>query len=250
MAGHDENHVWDCVVVDPWELWRQATCMPDHCFCEAIRYGEWIRQPTNTFTNISFMLAGLYIAYLQYYKKQPQKNHLTNSNALTYTYAASVFLVGAGSFFYHASLTFLGQFFDVMGMYLTITFFSLYNFARMKKWSDGNFILPFVLVNILLGLALYYIPEIRRYLFGVAIVIFLIIATITQKKMQSQIESKYLKWTLGSFAVAFGIWILDIKKIVCIPQSLFQGHGVWHFLCAVASFFLYQYYASEKLRES
>ena len=46
----------------------------------------------------------------------------------------------------------------------------------------------------------------------------------------------------GTFALAFGIWLLDILRIVCYPDSLFQGHALWHILDGLAAYFLYLYY--------
>ena len=34
-----------------WNSWEQATCMPDHCFCEKPR-DHLLRQPINTWTNM------------------------------------------------------------------------------------------------------------------------------------------------------------------------------------------------------
>ena len=41
---------------DPYYGMEPANCIPDNCFCEAIRYGEWIRQPANTWSNLFFIL--------------------------------------------------------------------------------------------------------------------------------------------------------------------------------------------------
>ena len=48
---------------------------------------------------------------------------------------------------------------------------------------------------------------------------------------------------LGTFLLAFGIWILDVKEIVCDAKNHFlQGHAVWHVLNAFCFYFLYRFY--------
>jgi hypothetical protein len=50
---------------------------------------------------------------------------------------------------------------------------------------------------------------------------------------------------LGSMLVAFAIWIVS-QHGMCDPHSWLQGHGAWHALCALAAYFLYRLYASER----
>ena len=56
----------------------------------------------------------------------------------------------------------------------------------------------------------------------------------------------YIGLSLLCFLVAFGVWILDIQKIICEELSMLQLHGVWHFLCAAATYSLFLFYNSEK----
>ena len=46
---------------------------------------------------------------------------------------------------------------------------------------------------------------------------------------------------------AGSVWILDRQRVVCEPDSLLQGHAVWHILTAVSIFFVYLYYRSGSL---
>jgi len=45
---------------------------------------------------------------------------------------------------------------------------------------------------------------------------------------------------LGAAAVAS---LLDVTRIACDPQSLLQGHAVWHLLSALALAALFRFYA-------
>ncbi|HEX4048255.1 MAG TPA: hypothetical protein VH309_10495, partial [Elusimicrobiota bacterium] len=56
-------------------------------------------------------------------------------------------------------------------------------------------------------------------------------------------EYRFFAWALGTFLAAFGIWLLDMKGIVCAPDDhILQGHAVWHVLNAFCFYFLYRFY--------
>jgi hypothetical protein len=60
-------------------------------------------------------------------------------------------MIGLGSAFYHASLTFAGQFFDVMGMYLLASFILLYNISRVSAFSRRKFVSAYLALNSILA---------------------------------------------------------------------------------------------------
>lgn len=222
-----------------------ANCMPDECFCEAIRYGEWIRQPANTWSNIGFLIVTVLIIWVLYRNNTKRNNLLISYHSYSWLFAFGCFLTGVGSFYYHASFTLLGQWFDVMGMYFSITFFTVYNIDRLYKLKPLRFFLLYLIINILLCFFLTSFPETRRYLFGSFVLLFLGSAFYAQNKLKTIISNKYLFWSMLCFGLGFGLWILDIKKIVCAPYSLWQLHSVWHILTAMSGLFIYLYYFSE-----
>jgi hypothetical protein len=52
---------------------------------------------------------------------------------------------------------------------------------------------------------------------------------------------------LGCMLVAFAVWNAS-QHGVCDPDSLVQGHAVWHLLGAAAAYFLFRAYAGETVR--
>lgn len=229
----------------PWAAWRPATCLPDACFCEAIGSG-FIRQPIATWSNLAFVLAGWLILEDVLRPTFTRSNLLTQRRTYGLVYAAAVILIGLGSWFYHASLTFVGQWFDVMGMYLLGTFMVLYNVARLRPLSGRAFALSYVLFNIALGLSLIVVPELRRYLFGVLLVT-TIALEIALRRGRNPVSAdlRYFIAALLIYVLAQIIWTLDLNHIVCDPTSVLQGHAVWHMLTALSAGLLYLYYRSE-----
>ena len=51
--------------------------------------------------------------------------------------------------------------------------------------------------------------------------------------------------SLAAMLVAFTIWLLT-NAGMCDPHSLLQGHAAWHLLCAVAAYWLFRLYDSER----
>lgn len=236
---------------DKWQTWRPATCMPDGCFCEQIRSGS-VAQPANTWSSLSFVFVGLAILFeeTRILARNPRSKHSAAeiaSPVVLGVYVFSLMMIGMGSAFYHASLTFAGQFFDVMGMYLFITFVILLNFSRLKKLSGLGFAGGFIITNFALAYVLIVFPEFRRYIFGGLVAAAVALEFIVRKKNPLAARVAWLHGALSAFGLAFLIWTLDITKIACEPASWMQGHAAWHILGAVAGGMLYSYYRSESL---
>jgi len=229
----------------PWAAWRPATCLPDACFCEAIGTG-FIRQPIDTWSNLAFVLVGLLILEDVLRPSSIRSNLLARRRVYVIVYAVAVILIGLGSWFYHASLTFVGQWFDVMGMYLLGTFMVLYNVARLRPLGSRNFAVSYVLFNLALGFSLIVVPELRRYLFGLLLVVTIALEVVIHRQRETQIRTIYFIAALLSYGLAQIIWTLDLNHIVCDPDGVLQGHAVWHVLTALSAGLLYLYYRSER----
>ncbi len=228
-----------------WHFWMPANCLPDKCFCEAVEQGVF-KQFANTWSSYSFVLAAMLMIGIAKSKLQLSNQRLSSIHKLMFIF--STIIVGIGSAFYHASLTFFGQFIDVFGMYLIATFILVYSWERIRKFSRTLTIIFYVLLNTTFALALYLIPETRRFLFAVILLFGVISEIVVQKNSRLMIQRKWFYSGLTVFAVAYIIWILDITKVLCSPDSLLQGHAVWHILGAVAILFLYIYFDSEKIK--
>ena len=51
-----------------------------------------------------------------------------------------------------------------------------------------------------------------------------------------------------AYMSAFAIWLTGVPDSPsCDPDSMFQAHGYWHLLTAIATIFFFYHYRSEKL---
>lgn len=230
----------------PWENWRPAVCMPSDCFCERPR-AAWIRQPANAWSNSAAVALGaalLGLALARRARGADARAGLLGSDARhTALLGSLLVLLGAGSFFYHASLTYVGQWVDVVGMYLIVGYLSLYALqragllpGRLRWWLCG--------VAAASGLFLSFGLAYGRPVFA-ALVAGLLYAEFRARRAGAIRPARWFIAAFAMFAAAFAIWCLDRYRVVCAPDSLWQGHALWHVMTAASVGALYRYYAGE-----
>ena len=221
-------------------------------FCEASREGL-IKQPANTWSNLAFVIAGLVIAWqLSKDKFSANKNTITQSFFYGTFFACVVILLGPGSMAMHATEASIGGFFDMLSMYMIASFAFAYAVERFYQLSVVQFLLIFsvALVSCILIQDLPYRPPVVGYM-GNLIFAFYILMTVVFELLNGYVrkltQDKKLGYaSLGTLLLACLIWNLwQDDSYLCDPQSLIQGHAMWHILDAVAAYFLFRYYASE-----
>jgi dihydroceramidase len=220
-----------------------ATCLPNNCFCESVR-PVGIAQPSDTWSNAAFIILGVLVIATA---AADRKKSADFKNFAPYGlfYGLLMIVVGLGSMYYHAKLNFLGQFLDNFGMYLIISaifFYRIKNFIKIKPWLV---LLYYALTNIFLGIIQYIYPETRRYLFALGIILVLITEYQIHKTRQILGNKNLLFSAIGLFISGFAIWIADITKAFCLPDSLLQGHALWHILTALSAALIFLFYRSE-----
>lgn len=225
-----------------WAGWQPALCYPQHCFCESALDNP-IRQPSNTYSNLAYVLVGALILSGAY--PGQRTNRMSQQPAYARLYGVAVTAVGLGSLFYHGSLTAIGNWFDVMGMYLVAVFLVLYALARLRSSSGTRFTIMYTISIVLLGIALIVEPPFRREIFG-ALILIAIALEGWYLKRKPQIEVRFWFGALFLFVAAYGVWILDNSGLWCDPTSWLQGHAVWHILAAGAAGLMFVYYRSEE----
>ena len=148
-----------------------ATCLPDHCFCEAIGSGL-VAQPANAWSSLAFVLAGLWIAFAPTASsgKDKFRNRMVSEPAYRRLYGCALTAIGLGSYYYHASLSFAGQVCDMSGMYLLITFALLYGVARRNRIRTSVAMATYIVWNAALLVFQMAFPDLRRYVFALLVV--------------------------------------------------------------------------------
>ena len=227
-----------------WTQFAPATCRATHCFCETPRAGALVLQPSNSWSSFGFVIIGIWIALANF--RQADNRGTAFAGLPAVWFGLTSIVIGIGSFLLHATLTLWGQFFDVLGMYLTSAFLIAYAVHRWRGWSGGTAIALYLgLCAVLLGF-LIAIPETRRWLFAVVLIGAIIIELGFARPLRASIEVRWYVYGILLQATAFAIWILDLTGIWCNGTGLVQGHAVWHLLNAAALYSNYLYYRSER----
>ena len=208
---------------------RPASCMPHSCFCEEVR-SDGIRQPANSLSSLAFVLVAAIVLF-----------HGWRSDRVKASlFALTLAFVGIGSALYHASLSFTGQFFDVLGMYLLATLALLLSLSRIRHLSTVTMVAAYAAINSFLAAILWIAPVYRRWIFAA------LLAGIIATEMRNRGgERRYLLQAVAAMGIAFAIWILDFTRTLCSPASLIQGHAVWHILGALAAWLLFLHYREQ-----
>jgi hypothetical protein len=211
---------------------RPATCWPDHCFCEAPRLADGagpLLQPANALSSLGFAVVAAMVMRRA-------------RGAADCGYASALLVVGAASFAYHATLTFATQTADVLGMYLLATWFLVATVARRRGWPSARAALVYGASNLLLLAGLILVPDARRYVFAALILTTVLTATPRERRA--------LVPALVALGASFAIWTFDLLHWWCTPDSLLQGHALWHVGSVVAAWLAWERFAAASDRET
>jgi hypothetical protein len=153
--------------------------------------------------------------------------------------------VGLGSTLYHASYTWLLQFFDFVGMF-AFCFVVLARNARRLGWVGARGEPRFFIGGVAASSAL--VPPLFEVGFPIQATIALCIAAALAQEAwlrrgaRERLPGVY--WAgLALLAAAGGASLLDVTRVWCDPASWLQGHALWHVLSACALFAFYRFYA-------
>lgn len=243
--------------VDPWASWRQAVGNATN-FCEMNRFDQLIVQPSNTWSNLGYIIVGLiFISIakndLKYEHRADVNNLLAKFPGFSYLIGFSALYLGIGSFMYHATLTFFFQKLDQTGMYFLLVAFLAYvlfklfpqiKFRGKVYVSNKFFIWSAVIVQLLFFFFLWKLPI--NILFPTLTISFFVANFILIARVRNSVSILSLLKASGiTLLIAASIWILDITNKLCSPTSVFQGHALWHILNTTSIFLAYLYYRSE-----
>ena len=207
-------------------------------FCEALTPGP-LAQPANAVSSLAFCVIGLAL-----YRTMKERNTLL-------LFPISAFLVGITSFLYHASWTFFFQVFDVSSMFMLSCLLISFNAARLGSVDAKR--LPAFYVG-LVALSIAIMVTLRghtgEYLFGFEIGVVAILEVLLARRVAGTDYKPFLQ-AFGIFLLAYGIWLLDVHRIVCAEDNHYlQGHAVWHVLNAFCFVYLYRFYRQFDLVQS
>lgn len=224
-------------------------CIPrDTCFCEGFREGP-VRQPSNTFSNLGFLVVGLACALHAIRNGRPGEGRLLSTAFYPALFCAALGALGPGSMFLHGGMTAWAGRVDVASMYAFMGVCVALSLSRRYRWRRGAFLavaLACLAVPLAAEAAFEWLTT--EVSFGVLIALFLYSELGPQSEATRLPSAEWLKRSAFFFFTAFFVWNLSRKSTspLCDPSSLLQGHAFWHLFCALGAGCLYPYLLQER----
>lgn len=210
----------------PWDGFTPGTVS----FCEE-RLCGWVAEPANAWSNLAFLFVGLYLLRLAQRDRR----------APLYLCGATSILVGIGSFLFHMSGTFIGEFFDLSAMFLIGSLMVTMEARRFVPMSMVRLTMLYLAISVGSMLAVLAFRTVGIALFGVQVAL-IYVSNIYWKARKAKVIHRHAFRLGTAFALAFGIWLLDLGKVVCAPNNhVFTGHSAWHILTALCLYFFYKH---------
>jgi len=203
-------------------------------FCEAPLCSV-VHRPSETYSSFAFVVAGLYIYYMG----------RNGKNKIYWHFLILATFLGFTSAAMHATSSRIGEIMDVSSMFALINFCIVLGLKR--KFPSLTILSQlglFILFTIISSISLTIDNEAAgSAMFGSLIVI----GVITEYALFKNAKTKPNYWLLvkaiGSLLIGWGIWWLDILKIVCNPNNHFiTGHAIWHAMCALGVVYLWRFF--------
>lgn len=205
----------------PWSGWT----LPDIKHCEANLCG-WVTAPANTWSNLAFLAAGLWII------SRDEDGDWLAAGGL----GPVSLIVGATSLAFHASYTFAGQVLDYLGMFVLMGWVIARAFLRNGRASRAG---AKRLWAGLVAASLAALFAFRALGWGIQTLV------LVQALAWAALELRLLArrdapaygplWAAGGLlAAAYACWHLDHSALCRPDDHWFQFHAAWHILCAAA----------------
>ena len=190
-------------------------------YCEHEHKLFFISEPVNTITNLSFIIAGIYL--VRYYQK------LTHGIEKFLVFL--IFLIGAGSAIWHGTQTLVGELLDVFPIFFFIVSMLYALMQILTNLSEPvcrSYTLLFGIVH--LTLVLFWPDRSTMDLVGYAPVFIILIGSSLLAMLTISPISYYISMATGLFIVSYFFRSIDL--LVC-PYTYVGTHFIWHILNSI-----------------
>lgn len=215
----------------PWDSLAPGTVR----FCEQ-RLCAYIVEPSNTWSSIAYVVIGAYLI----------ASHTARArDARLWAVAVAEILIGLGSFAFHATGTFAGEFLDQAGMFMLSCLILSFAAGKSARLSAPRTAQLYAGTAVASSLFLLAVRPAGIPLFALELVAGLGWEVAMWRRAGDRAPYRLLFAGIGIFLVSFVIWTLDITRIACAPDNhTITGHAVWHVLNALSIERLYRFYAA------
>lgn len=215
----------------PWAGFEPGTVS----FCEE-RLCAWVAEPANAWSSLGYVVLGLVMLARAWRPARPRLLAIS----------VAQLMIGVGSFFFHASGTFVGELVDQFGMFLLSGLILVFAAAQARHWNAAQTIGTYVGLVVASTASLFVVRPAGIPLFAIQLAVGLgwqirIWKTTADPRVRA-VHHLFFS-ALALFGTSFAIWLTDITGLLCRPdQHVITGHAVWHVLNAFSILRLGQFY--------
>ena len=242
-----------------WDGWRESHGLRNPSYTEQIFISQIIRTRANTWSNLSYILVGLYAIALSCHDHRQSvtstSGYVVRTPVMSLTFGVACCILGLASGLFHASLTRMGQQIDVAAMYMPLLTLCAVNLGRWMpaSFNMGRRLFPCWIPLLILVAVCSVILFVFKWSMSSVVVLSSLIAMVGISIVADQFRTSRqlnIRWVLLSFALliaAVACRELDIARRFSSPQSWLQGHAFWHLLTSLSLATIYVYYRSETI---
>ena len=218
--------------MDPWASFALSTDGLRARYCELNHLGALLRQPSNTVSNLAYAFAGGLL----------WRTEAAAGRRLVVAACALCLLgLAVGSALFHASISLFAQQLDMAGAYAVLLAGSaapllLSRPASRDAWGLG---LLFALIALFYGFDLYLQGS---WLLPLLVLVAGVSATWARRRAPAAYQGPWLWRAVCAVALAGVAWVLDDRKLGCMPNSWLQWHALWHLATAFAAHQLFTFH--------
>ena len=220
--------LWDSHTVKErylYPMWFALNQRLGESDCETIGNG-FLAQPVNAVSSLVFTVIGLVVMW---WATQVEGNE----RVVRIVFGILMVLTGAGSVMFHGPQGPGSQFGHDVTFLVTVWFVAIVNISETLRWKRSLGWGVFVFGSVILSVVLVSSPGVTNVLM-VATVIALVVSDVTLRR-RGRMRTRWYVVSLVAIVAAVVMFLLGRTGApLCDPDSLFQGHGVWHLLGAVA----------------
>jgi uncharacterized membrane protein (UPF0136 family) len=223
-------------------------------YCEHNHFEDFIRQPINTWSNLAYFFLGFWMLLqgLKDWRTKSRVNHLQRFPAMTIWMALMQMGLCFGSFFFHASVTRLGQHWDMAftyGVALSLIFAGLSRWAVIWGMQEGPMLKRLaiaVAVLATLGMSVFKWRIDGKIALPGFMLIGLVMVVSVYFQNRDSWNGRLLLAGIITLVVAGVCRSLDLAKVACEPFGWLQFHALWHLSTGLSAFLFWAFLHREK----
>ncbi|MSU23189.1 MAG: hypothetical protein EXS32_05115 [Opitutus sp.] len=245
-----------------WRGWTESRELRHPGYAERIQVEDFFRTRANTWSNLAFVLVGLYALALGEGDRRAQPpragGYVMATPAMSLLFGAACCYLGFGSGLYHASLTRWGQQLDVASMYPPLLACLAMSVGRwLRPWhrqATFRTIPGSTILSVLVVVTSYLLYRYKWSMSARTVLTTLIVSVtcgglVDAVLARRTLHFRWLLWSTLALVAAIICRQLDVAGQFSGPDAWLQGHALWHVLTALSLACLYAYHRSETTPE-